>query len=73
MQLKSTDKIKIQKMYQSDFGVIWPVYEVRITNAKSNVLLCKCEGENTADDIGLKKAELIRDALVLLQKTLSLK
>jgi len=63
--LKSTDKIKIKKMHQAGFGVIWPVYEVRLVRDRKSYLLCKCEAEDTSDqETGLKKAELIRNALL---------
>jgi hypothetical protein len=61
--IKSAD-IKIKRMYQSECGASWPVYEVRIMNKGSDILLCKCEAENTNDKIGgLKKAKLIQNAL----------
>jgi hypothetical protein len=66
ISIKLDDKIKIRKMWQSDFGASWPVYEVRIINKKtnSNILLCKCEADESNDEnSGLKKAELIRESL----------
>lgn len=71
ISIKLDDKIKIRKMWQSDFGASWPVYEVRIINKKtnSNMLLCKCEADESNDESsGLKKAELIRESLLLIKE-----
>jgi hypothetical protein len=59
------DKVKIKKMWRSDFGQSWPVYEVRLINNNKSTLLCKCEAENSKDEEqGLEYAELIRKALI---------
>lgn len=48
-------KIKIQKMYASDCGVSWSVWEVK--NKTTGEVLCKCEEEKNAELI----AKLLRE------------